>query len=604
MLFRVETYKTRDIPGYEAYRQAFQNAQKAQKKLMGGNLPDNAKTIIQEIDSCLAEETCEVLHVLDNGIGLNEKRMEALLADGISAKDEGASGSYGNGHIVAFPASNLRYVMYGGLFSEANQQAKMLCSGHVILATREGKKKERLSKDGYFVNKLVPHFTNPYAFPENNEVPDLIREQLDWIKNEWKTGSVVSIIGFNHFRNQDNEKTIREGIFRAASCNFFEAINRDQLVIGVEENGETELLHRKTLERVLHENKDNKRSTDGFLTGNRAYEAFRALNEGEETLVPTSLGDVKIIVKHPLSNGPTRVDLCRNGMWITDKLPGYQNHFTKLAPFHCVIPILANIELNRFIRRAEGPLHNKLTLSLLSNTDKDQLSDALVAIREKLKEIVPTLDDETFRPPGIFQVRTGGLARGGNKPSAAGTLTVIKQRLRSKRLIPDDEAEDEIERNGGNPKPPKPPDDIQPKRPKRFQRSGNHLQFQGLVVPTSLRSCKVSIAPGEKTLNSELRFTIDESIDVTSRGGPREAFAIINPDGLLINGSPANTQSLRKDGDGNVLGIELGGLDANERCLIEFNYSLPADLLVGDEQDVVLKAEIIRRAATVRDERV
>ena len=54
MLFRVETYKTRDIPGYEAYRQAFQNAQKAQKKLMGGNLPDNAKTIIQEIDMLLS----------------------------------------------------------------------------------------------------------------------------------------------------------------------------------------------------------------------------------------------------------------------------------------------------------------------------------------------------------------------------------------------------------------------------------------------------------------------------------------------------------------------------------------------------------------------
>ena len=361
-------------------------------------------------------------------------------------------------------------------------------------------------------------------------------------------------------------------------------------------------MHRKTLERVLHENKDNKRSTDGFLTGNRAYEALRALNEGEETLVPTSLGDVKIFVKHPLSNGPTRVDLCRNGMWITDNIPRYQNHFARLAPFHCVIPILANIELNRFIRRAEGPLHNKLTLSLLSNTDKDQLSDALVAIREKLKEIVPTLDDESFRPQGIFQVRTGGLERGGNKPSTTGTLTVVKQPKRSKHLVPDDEAEDEKERNGG--KKGRKKYTKNSNRSKRFQRSGNHLQFQGLVVPSSHRSCKVSIASGEKTQNSELRFAIDESIDITSRGGPSEVFAILNPDGLLINGNPVQKECLRQDDEGNVLGIELGYLDENETRLVEFKFSLPDDLLIGNDQEVVLKAEMIRRATAIKDEGV
>ena len=50
--------------------------------------------------------------------------MEALLGDGISVKDSNASGSYGNGHVVAFPASDLRYVLYGGLFAE-NQAHKM-----------------------------------------------------------------------------------------------------------------------------------------------------------------------------------------------------------------------------------------------------------------------------------------------------------------------------------------------------------------------------------------------------------------------------------------------------------------------------------------------
>ena len=600
MLFRVRTYKTRDIPGIEAYRQAFQEAQESWEKKTQGDMPDNAITVIEEIRSCLDKETCEVLHVLDNGIGLDEIRMEALLTDGRSAKDSGAAGSYGNGHIVAFPASNLRYVMYGGLILKENQQVRMLCSGHIILASREGKKKEGLSKDGYFVNKLTHDFFNPHDFPEGNEIPSLVRDQLDYIESEWGTGSVVSIIGFNHFRNQDKEQTIRAGIFRAASSNFFEAINRDQLVIGVEENGETEFLNRETLGQVLCENKHHKRSSDGFLTGNRAFEAFRALNEGDETLVSTCLGDVKIIVKQPLSNGPTRVDLCRNGMWITDNLPRYQNHFGRFAPFHCVIPILANIELNRFIRKAEGPLHNKLSMSLLTNADdKDKLSNALVAIREKLKEIVPTLDDESFRPPGIFQVRTGGLERGGRKPNTTGTLTVVKPPLRSTRLEPDDETEDEIEKKKGRKKLKR-----KRKRSKSFQRSGNHIQFQGLVVPTGHRSCKVSIVSGAKNQNSELRFIIDESIDITSHGGPRESFAFINPDDLLINGRPVQDEFLRQDDAENVLGIELGSLDENEICQIEFKYSMPDDLLISDDQEVVLKAEMIRRASAVKEEGV
>ena len=543
-----------------------------------------------------------VLHVLDNGIGLNEKRMEALLADGISAKGTGAAGSYGNGHIVAFPASNLRYVMYGGLFTQENQKAKMLCAGHVILATSEGKNKERLSKDGYFVNKLTHDLFNPHEFPEDNKVPSLIREQLDHIKSEWGTGSVVSIIGFNHFRNQDQEQSIKEGIFRAASCNYFEAIRRDQLVIEVEENGKTESLNQETLEQILIENKDNRRSIDGFLSGSRAYDACNALKEGTEASVTTNMGEVKIFFKYPVNNSQTRVGLCRNGMWITDDLPRYQNHFGRHTPFHCVIPLLENTELNQLVRKAENPLHNALNLKQLSKIDNKQLSDVLVAIRDKLKIIVPTLDDESFRPQDIFMVRSGGVETGGRRPSATGTMTVVRQPKQSKHLVPGDAEEDEKERNGEDDGGKKCTE--KRKRSKPFQRSGNHLQFQGLVVPNGHRSCKVSIASGEKTQNSELRFAIDESIDITARGGAREVFAIINPNGLLINGNPVQNEYLRQDKEGNVLGVELGHLEENETRLVEFNYSLPNDLLIGNDQAVVLKTEMIRRATAIKDEGV
>lgn len=593
MRFQVQEYQIQDIPGIDMYRKVFQEAQEVQRKLVGGKVPDNAEAIIMDISECLNKETCEVLHVLDNGIGLNKERMEALLADGVSVKDPGAAGSYGNGHIVAFPASDLRYVLYGGLFFE-NQTQKMLCSGHVILATREGKRGQRISKDGYFVNKLKSDLYNPYDFPENDEIPLMIRQQLEWIKNEWQTGSVVSIVGFNQFRKSGTKKPIREEIFRASSCNFFEAINRDHLVIEVEENGNIESLDKNSLERILEDNRDQKRSSDTFLSGNRAYEAFHVLKEGNREIVSTDLGEVEIVVKYPVESGQTRVDLCRNGMWITGSLPRFQNQFGNFTPFHCVLPLLENAKLNRIVRKAEGPLHNGLSIDLLSQDEKKQLRDVLSAIRDRLREIVPPLNEESFRPDDIFLVRTKGMARGGGKPGTTGTMTVVKRRRKSQSYEQQKEVHGDHQGTGvGEGR-----GSYKENRSGSFRRYGSQMQFQGLVVPTGPRSCKVNIVSGEKTQESELRFVLDESIDVTSDGVTKDLFVSINPDSLLINGSSAREDQLRKDDKGNVLGVVLGGLNEKQESVIEMDYTIPNDLLVRDNQKVVLKVEMIRRVST------
>ena len=216
--FRIEQYKIRDIPGISAYKKAFQGAQESQRKL-NNEISDNAKAIIDDINDCLKQPECSILHVLDNGIGLDKKRMDALLADGVSVKDQNASGSYGNGHIVAFPATGLRYVLYGGLSTGDQTKAQnFICAGHAILASRQGKNKESLSKDGYFVCELKNDMLDRYVYAEDDDIPALIRDQLNWIQTEWKTGSVVSIVGFNQFRR--NENNLKNTIFRAAACNF------------------------------------------------------------------------------------------------------------------------------------------------------------------------------------------------------------------------------------------------------------------------------------------------------------------------------------------------------------------------------------------------
>ena len=272
--FCVTQSSMRDVPAIKSYRASFDRMLKTQKRLNGGTLPDNAKAIVKDMQVCLESDECDVLHVLDNGIGLNSKRMRALLGDGLSEKEADATGSYGNGHAVAFPASDLRYVVYGGL-----SNGEKICAGHTILASAEGEKnKPTVGKDGYLVSKLQPNeLIDRFVFLKGQEIPLFIQEQLDTIRSEWKHGSVVSVIGFNQFSETKGEVKLKEQVFQAAACNFFHAIYEKQLVIEVEDGDEKHILNSANLAGVLGGYQKVKRSVDRFLSGYRAHEALRTL---------------------------------------------------------------------------------------------------------------------------------------------------------------------------------------------------------------------------------------------------------------------------------------------------------------------------------------
>ncbi len=586
MRFRVDQYQASDIPAIDSYRKAFAGAQETQRKLFNDELPDNAKAITSDIKQCLENDTSKVLYVLDNGIGLDKNRMRALLGDGLSVKEPGATGSFGNGHVVVFPASDLRYVLYGGV-----SDGHMIGSGHAILASRQNENGgASLSKDGYFVKALQEHdLFDRYVFPENEEIPSLIQDQLAWIKEQWGRGSVVAVIGFNRFRELDNDTGgIQEQVFRAAACNFFEAIYGGHLIIEIEEDGNVACMDKENLHTVLEEYKVQKRSTDSFLSGSRAYEALLTLETGKSVIVKTEMGDMEILLRYPIDEGITRVDLCRNGMWITDRLPKFQNQFGDLQAFHCVLPLRKNMDVNRLVRKTEGPLHNSLSMNQLSKQEKKQLNDVFNSIKEKLREEVPKLSNEIFRPDDMFLVRTGDVVQGGTKPSSTGTPTIVKRRPKS----PDDTGggggggRGKIDGKGTGNRPAG-----------SFKRSGNQIQFQAVVVPSGRRSCRANIVSGETVSESEIRFALDESIDVTSDDLSKEAFVHLDAKTLRLNGQPVQETQLKKDEDGNVLGVLLGNLDQRQECVIDMDYTVPDHLQVKNDRQVVLKIEIIRRAS-------
>ena len=99
--------------------------------MTGGLLAGQAELVVRRIREALDSSAVDVLTVLDNGVGLNEQRMNALLSDGVSVKEANATGTYGNGHSTAIPASDLRYVLYGGV----SEGGKRIGSGHAVLAS-------------------------------------------------------------------------------------------------------------------------------------------------------------------------------------------------------------------------------------------------------------------------------------------------------------------------------------------------------------------------------------------------------------------------------------------------------------------------------------
>ncbi len=598
--FEVRKHKLGEVPGIEQYKNAFDRAKQAQEKLRSGHrgLADQAKDVVSAIEECLANEQCTTLFALDNGIGLDESRMKGILADGVSVKSEASAGAVGNGHFVVIPASDLRYVLYGGL----TNRERMVGSGHTILASHENDKDRKpMGKDGYFVKEIKANLFEPYDFPRGQEVPLYIRKKLEWIASQWSSGTVVAVPGFNRFREQ--KKSLKDIIPKAAACNFFASFARKELQIEfVEDDQEPVILDHATIDDTLRRFSEEKRSRNKFLSGSRAFTAFETIQTGRDATVNTDIGNVAMKLRE-VTDGKTRIDLCRHGMWITDKLPSKlrESEFTGLKPFHCVLLLDAGGgEIHQLVRKAEGPLHNQIEMKKLTSQDeRGKLTKAMEAIASKIREIIPKYDSERFRIPDVLSITSHGVASGGRRSSRVGSFNVVRRR---RYVVPTYEAESiaedspeysESQKNPSSNGGPSPRTGVR----NNFRRSGNPLRFRALPVPTATRSCRVKIMPDEKVVGgSEARFMLDEGLDESCDDWGKGDFVRLKT--VTINGCPVVGNALTRNENGEVLGVRLGVLEPEKALDLEITYDLPEGVNLPDEVPVVLKTELIRRAPT------
>lgn len=575
--FRRTTCVIDEIPGIESYRRAFRLAKRQQKPA------GSARSVVQRIERTLREKSHDVLCVTDNGHGLDGVRMSALLSDGVSAKGGNAAGSFGNGHSVVVPASNLRYVLYGGL----TESGETLGAGQAVLASHrlEG---ELISQSGrgVFVSDLRPSERDvDFTFARDSAIPPMVSSAIERIRTEHGHGAAVIVPAFNHF--EDEESLLRDMVFKAAACNFFRAIHDDELVVEVEDPEGGGTLDSRTLRGEIEKHRDELRvrRSGAFLSGRRANEAYAALDQGDLHRIETAQGTVSVYLHLEPEAGGCGVGLCRNGMWITDNLPMFSNQFTDRQPFQALI-VLGSASDNgfyRLIKDAETPLHDKLALKLMEPTPRRALRDALKEIRERISDLVPAVSADVYSPDDILSFQFAGIegkGRGGRQPSYWGRIES------SRRPVVADREGAKGEPGGAG---------LGGGQGTRKQAKGHFVvqpTFRIVSVPAATRRRKIEVQCVEDFEDAELRIFVDENVDATCDRQTRAQAIPALLRNVAIDGRPVPASSLVTNGSGAV-GIRLGSLDAGSRLVVETDYQIPdSDMWVADREPA-LRIEIV-----------
>ena len=604
--FRVTKIGRSDVPDIEGYEEHFRAAVEDHKE--NGELSDAAQQVTDNIEDALnilKKNKHYSLAILDNGIGLDEKRMTSLLGQGTSVKSTEASGSYGVGHLASIPASALRYVLYGGVLKSGQRTV----SGCAVLASRSGKKLPYAAQ-GYLVKGFGSGKDGKiYNFISDRYIPKGIAADLKKIKSEWEHGSIVVIPAFNYF-GDDNDLSLWDIVSQVAAYNFNAAIFQGNLVIEVEEKHTKrnkkrgiQRLNKHTLRDVLEQSKDRVRAArkgtffEGLRpSGQNAHSAYQTQLQGDQHLVRTKEGDVdvRLLTPSPIEN--TRIDLFRNGMWITDYIQGLsRSEFTTRQPFHAVLTLNAKEgkELHRLVRKAEGPMHDELAFNRLSPKEKERLKAAIQQIADKIRDLIPEIGAEGYTPDDYLWVETGGNGTGaGVEQFSMWGLPVVVQRPRiSQRQFTSNGNKDEHERDG----------ESSGDKGKNNKNSSNKnsqtrsrpLPFRSTVVPDGVGKHIISLECIESFDEVDLTLRIDENIDATCDRIWTDENVLLKSFKFDPNGTPVPSGKLEDDGRA----IRIQGLLAGKNYELVVEYELPEDIEKAVSTPV-LKVDLHRPQST------
>ncbi len=508
------------LPGLDSYRTAFQAAKPKDSK----KTTNDVRSAVGRIETALGQTTMSVLFCRDNGVGLDEDRMKALLSEGQSDKAAEGAGSYGLGHLTAYAASNLRYVCYAGIC-----EGRQIASGHAILASHKRDNSTR-SSHGYWKAPPDMFQTGTDRFSLENfprEIPELLHGEIDKISD---SGSVVAILGFNRFHDEKRDQAAKD-ICRVAAMNFMGAIHAGALVVHVhdEQASTSQTIDAASMSEFLEPKQQ--RTAEGWLPGEQGYRALLTLQKGQELRQQV---DRSIQVRfRPLGAQATersRVQIFRDGMWITNKAPRLDTGaFGGVRPFDAVVSLSDadpddHTEFYDLVRNAEGPEHRGLSkLREMPKQDRNTLTGKLEELADRLREEAGEVGDSGGFTPAGFAIFSQGDAREAEKAPR------LRHRLMAAE---DDESQISTDPTGDETDEFQEPDHpghfenrdrIRPARPGRAPAKGTAVPLQRSLVPVvgangSAKRLRAMLKGGDDSSGSGkfgLRIYIESGSDET-----------------------------------------------------------------------------------------
>ena len=517
-----------------------------------------------------------MLQVIDNGVGLDTERMNALLSDGLTNKiGEGANsaGSYGLGHYTAFPASDLQYILYGGVGADGNRAM----SGHAILASHLNEQRKLLGKDGYYITgETTGDLFNRHLFPSNGHIPRPIDTILNRIerRRSRKTGSVVILLGFNDFRD---DKDAAESVRLVAAKHFYPVVREGNLIVRTDRNGDRQELDDILAAKLLQSNQAERRTTTDIINGSKAHAIWRTFNVGTEKNVQTEFGTVRLFLRNADANESTRISLYRNGMFITDTVPLNQaSYFGEYRRFSAIILVNAPQESGdrrafNLVRQAEGEKHASIDKRRLPKEKRQEFDRLFGKIREALKELATRDDADTYTPEGFMELETTGEAQRMNVNRPRSNPPNSRKEPKKFTTI-----EEQLEPVPSGPETDK-------KKGKKDKRSPRISRSTGRRVPISAvairngATVRIAVQANEDVPNAAIRLSED-------RGG----------DASCTNPLADQPLKFKIFGESGAYREELsiGGLKGGARSeMIEIAFQTPLSI------EAVLKVDVVSRKA-------
>lgn len=571
VVFEIDEVDVDDIPARLEYREHLWCAKDTQSKK--GNL-EQARSIVEAMESTLEATRTPVLWVLDNGVGLDNKGMEDLLGDGQSGKaDESSAGSYGNGHMTSFPASDMRYVVYGGVHDEGRT-----VSGHAILASHTYRG-DLCGEDGYLARKVQPKkLFDRFDFSDGSQSP-LLKEKLDWVEDQFETGSAVGILGFNRFNRFSRDEDVRTAIETVVARHFMPVIRDGSMEVALRIAGDDEQrIETSRLGDILERERDRARRDRHSIgpSGRQAWETLETLAPAHRHTIETGAGKVTFHFRTlpQGSGGGTHVHLFRNGMWITNYVPHNRaSDFRQLQPFCGVVllePTLAG-EACGLVGDFEGPRHIDIDLTRQKpgTQRRKALQDFLRELHSGIEQLVPVLD-VVEHDPGFFSIEvTGDGVRNQRRARAGGVGTP-------------------------EPVPPRPPGggngggggSKNSRRNGSLRRQGTRIDARVTAVKRT-RGLRLRAKVMEAVPNAELRVVLADGSDETCDSPEPDRYMEIG-DGARVGGEPV--KDYVSDQHGTRRAVLLGPVSPDA----ELDIWLPSRRVGTGE----VRAEFVRRAVS------